>query len=255
MSSDNVLLTVAVIAVAMSLVGLIAVSIGFSGIDDLMFSPNQTEAANVTITIEQNLAILFTNWTITFGTGSVATAGVANLSSDGQIDNWANTTKVNDTDAFVLENVGNVNVSLYIKSNKNATEFIMNNSAGGFTLDPDDPAEFIYMVRNCNENNLGLVTPAIDCLPADLSPDSTTDTWDACTSGGVGNQYINFGEWRDVNTTTTDPNFPGGERVCEKMGWEPLNDELRIDVGVTIPDGAPLTDKHAFLIATAEVQI
>ncbi|MBI2451576.1 hypothetical protein HYV50_00690 [Candidatus Pacearchaeota archaeon] len=238
MSSDNVLLTLAFLAVAVSVVGAGYSLWTVANFNDWLvgLSPgattNQT-IATVNITIVQNLAIEFTRDVINWGNGSVASAQTnANLTSEGQFDRWANLTPANVTSGFVLENVGNINGSLYVRTEKNATNFFFGPS-GPIGL---GEVAYQYKVRSCNT-----LSGVINCTVTGR----VDDTADSC-----GFKNITFGVYGDVNAATTAL----GDLVCTNFGFGPETaDALRIDVLITVPFSAAGT-KGDRMIATAERQ-
>jgi hypothetical protein len=89
-----------------------------------------TTSAKLNVTIESGLLINFTIDTIEWGSGRVtgSTNGTLDTSKSGtdKVSGgtwfWQGTS--NKTDGFIIENVGNVNATLYLKTAKNATNFI-----------------------------------------------------------------------------------------------------------------------------------
>ena len=85
-------------------------------------SINISDSAIINITIRQRVNINFTLDRISFGEGSIDT-GKQNATIDtlgNVIDgNWTPVTS-----GFRIENLGNTNITLYLKSNKNALEFL-----------------------------------------------------------------------------------------------------------------------------------
>ena len=81
-----------------------------------------SSSGDLNISIEESAEINFTTDYIDFGSGNVD-LGVSNaiIDTTGTVEN-ANWTAI--TEGFVLENTGNINVSLYLKSDKTAEEFL-----------------------------------------------------------------------------------------------------------------------------------
>jgi len=150
-----------------------------------------------------------------------------------------NTTDANVSNGFVLENIGNINATLWIKTNKNATGFVMDNGAGGSSPSTASPSEsFLYKVRECGIGG-------ISCNPASLRQ-GEVDTGASC-----GASQITLGVYRNVNATTSPSVL--GDKICNQFGWEDIKDELRIDIGVILPQDTPLTAKGAIMTAQAEM--
>lgn len=261
MGSDNTLLIIAIIAAVVSAIAAIVSFVTIGSFNDwlsISLAPttaNQTIAA-VNITIQENLAISFVNDTIVWGTGSVVSGqNFANLTSDGRMDNWQNLTRPNVTLGFVLENIGNINASLYLKTDKNATKFIMfdgtcvENCIPSANVNPDEQEKFRYKVRTCSSLEVG------GCRPAGAF--STEDTVDACPSIDRPTGFT-YDTWFNVNASSfTDPPRYLGTLVCNKLEFSPNRDELRIDINVIVPNDAPSTQtvRGTIMTATAQRQI
>ncbi len=101
------------------LVLVIAVSLGFVGVS---FTGHITDSAFLNVTVTSTADINFTSENITFGSG-VVTGGktFAYLDTEGNIvdGSWGAV-----SEGFVLENIGNVNVSLNITASNDADGFI-----------------------------------------------------------------------------------------------------------------------------------
>lgn len=128
MERDNLLLVVAAIAVALAIVGVGVVYNSFS-VFNSFFTGFAIEDGTVVLTIDTRaeIKIISANGTegskiLNWGSG-VFDAGVpsALLVSNGTVvgGNWPNVTK-----GFVVENVGNLNVSLNISSTEDASAFL-----------------------------------------------------------------------------------------------------------------------------------
>jgi hypothetical protein len=96
-------------------------------------------SASLNVTVSSKVQINFTTNNISFGFGSVTSGNNATIDTLGNVinGNWTPTTT-----AFVIENAGSVNVSLELKSDKNATTF----------LSGTDPA-FRYNVSEIEANS------------------------------------------------------------------------------------------------------
>ena len=121
---DNALMIVAIIAVGFAFVNLMTTIDKFRDIQSLTGYATDTGVANLTIL--STASINFTTFQIQWGEGYInTTATIANLSTDGlnSGQGWNNV-----TDALILENIGNVNVSINLSSDKAAATFIGGNS-------------------------------------------------------------------------------------------------------------------------------
>ncbi len=128
METDNVLVLVAVVAMAFSVAGAFFT---FSSVSDFknMFTGYATENGTVNITIEESVLVQIIsaagfadNKTLDWGTGSVTNGAYAVLStSNGSVDggSWGAIDQ-----GFIIENKGNVNVTLDVHSELDAANFI-----------------------------------------------------------------------------------------------------------------------------------
>ena len=109
---------------AILIIALSLFSLGMS------FTGRATDSGIVNITIANTVSINFTIDSINFGSGSV------NLGSNSAtIDTLGNVVSGNWTPVrpgFVLENIGNTNVTLDLKSGKNAEQFLGGTNSGYF---------------------------------------------------------------------------------------------------------------------------
>lgn len=120
MDFKNILFYVSIIIIFIS-AGVILLNIqGLTG--------RVTDTAVVNITVESAASINFTTDFIDFGNGTVS-AGSPNATLDtlGLVDGG---TWVNVSGGLYLENIGNVNVSLYLASSKSAADFIGGTNPG-----------------------------------------------------------------------------------------------------------------------------
>ena len=125
-TSENFILTIALITMLVS-----AVSLGFTyysvnNFKDNLFSGYATFETNATIniTVASNVVINFTTNNINFGTGSVNAGTIQAYldSGNGLATNSSGWSSAKQ--ALVLENIGTANVSISIRTYKNATTFI-----------------------------------------------------------------------------------------------------------------------------------
>ncbi len=124
-SSDNLLLTFAVIAVIVSILGAGVAYNSVSNFRNLItgFVVNTT-TATVNVTISSNVLINFTTYNIDFGSGTPAQAETTELISTGDSNSPAGLDFDENSAGFVLENMGNENGSLWLKTDKTAATLL-----------------------------------------------------------------------------------------------------------------------------------
>ncbi len=149
MTESKVLLGVAAAAFVVSLFGL---GLTYYSVNDFSswLTGLVTDEATVNVTVQTNAAINFTIDNIDFGTGQV-NQGASYALMDTASGNVVDGTFPGNRTRFILENIGNLNVSLNLSADKTAATFI-GGSAGGGPL-------FQYNVTN---NETGSCTPAQD---------------------------------------------------------------------------------------------
>ncbi|MDP2924969.1 MAG: hypothetical protein Q8N99_01210 [Nanoarchaeota archaeon] len=86
-----------------------------------------TDTGEINLTVETSANINFTTSNVNFGIGSVTSGTNATIDTLGNVinGNWSAT-----TGGFILENIGNTNLSLAIKSDKTAGQFIGGTNPG-----------------------------------------------------------------------------------------------------------------------------
>ena len=174
MRSDNLLLTFAVIAVIASIFSAGIAYNSLSSFRNLITGfATDTDTAYVNVTVSSNVDINFTQRYIDFGEGTVNVGGSAVLTSLGSTSGGTGFTP--QTKGFDLENIGNRNGSLYIKTDKNADTFI--GTTGG---------EFQYNITN---NETGSCTSGAFTLGAWTDVNTTNPGTKVCTSFAYGPDY------------------------------------------------------------------
>lgn len=120
MKSDNFLLAVAVIAVAVSIIGA-GVTYNSVSIIQSMLTGYATQGT-INLTVASSASINFTTDNINWGSGAI-TQGAANatLNTAGGANNVTGGNFTGNTAGFVVENIGNVNVSFSLMTGKNAS--------------------------------------------------------------------------------------------------------------------------------------
>lgn len=197
--NDNSLITLALIALVVS-----AVAAGYSyinsngGITGFAGAGGAIQTATVNITITSAASINFTTDNINFGSGRVADGYMSAtlMTPYGNVNgNWTNTTT-----GFILQNIGNMNVSLSLKTGKTAQTFL-GGSAPSYQW---------------NVSNLAVAG----------------ETW-ACLNSTSGIDANNLSIFRDVETAGN------GAVICPTFQYIDTNDTLRIDVKLVVPVDAP----------------
>jgi len=142
---ENMLMLVAIVAAGIALVNLSVTINKVGDINELTGHATDTGTAN--LTIEATASINFTTDNIDWGSGTVDTTGGATAAyldtktgtvTDG---NWTA-----NSAGLIIENIGNVNVTLELQAGKNAATFIggtspsydwlIENVAGGSCVNP-----------------------------------------------------------------------------------------------------------------------
>jgi hypothetical protein len=184
-----------------------------------------TTSGKINLTIEQGLIINFTTDLIEWGLGSVnigsqnATLDSSRNTSETKVvnGNWYMTNSslnFNRTRGLVLENIGNLNTTLYIKTGKTAATFI-----GG------SGPEYKINITNNKSSSCG-------------QNESTT---------GNSSNALNFtlGLYYNVNTTGD------GARICDWFNFDDTKDQLRIHVFLRVPSDSLTGNLEDIITATA----
>jgi len=128
MNSDKILLSIAMIAVLISAVGVGFTYYTVTGFQAWL-TGYATDTATANVTIQTSAAINFTTDNIDWGT-STFPAGPDNVTLSTH--DGANGTNWNTvTQGFVLENIGNINITIDLETNNNASTFIGGTAGGG----------------------------------------------------------------------------------------------------------------------------
>jgi len=144
MKSTDLLMIIAIIAVVFAAVNLVIIINKIGGIETLTGFAIDTGTANLSITgVAQ---INFTTYVIDWGSGYVNASELSCELNTNGINNCTDFTTVST--GLILENIGNVNVTLNLTSDKNAASFI-----GGSDVTP------IYE-WNVSESEAGSCQPA-----------------------------------------------------------------------------------------------
>jgi len=205
--NHNILLYFAIFLLAISLI-VFSVNI----IKIMRITGRATDTGEINLTVESKTQINFTTDEINWGSGSVsAGASNATLNTAGGANNVTNGNWTGNTAGLVVENIGNKNVTLDLKTGNNATALL-----GG-----TNPS-YQYNVTNVEAGS--------------------------CTNSTGGNNMssgISLGNFYDVNTT--DP----GTRVCDVFAHTDSIDTIRIDIKLVIPSDSKTGKITDTITATA----
>ena len=110
---------------AIQLVGYLAILVIIISLASFGMVLTGNATGTVNITVETSASINFTTFVINWGSGVVAPAqSNATLDTSAGVNNVTNGNWTGNTQGLILENIGNVNVSINLTAGKNATEFI-----------------------------------------------------------------------------------------------------------------------------------
>ena len=224
MENENVLLSLALVALVVSALGAGLTYYSYSS-KNLFTGYTITQVYGTTnLTVQSSVAINFTVNNINFGTGYVipGTTGatlISNNNTGGGDWNWTNTSNnyLNVSNSFVIANIGNVNVSLWIQTNKTASQFI-----GGTS------PLYQYNVTNNASSCPGIVA-------------------NASFIGGA----PTFGNWHNVNTSNATQPWVG-DYICRNMSFTQNQNNLSIDIKLFVPSDSLTGALGDFITATAQ---
>lgn len=189
MKTNNLLFLLSVIAI---IIVLINISVTFIKISDFQEKSTGKVLGFINLSVSNYVAINMSRDVLDWGSGSINSSYQnSTLYTRGDSigivlrGNWSG----ENAKAFIVENVGNVNCSLYIQSGKNAHDF----------FDSASSSNEQYMINVTNKE-------AGSC------------------SGGA-----SLGQWTDVNKTS------GGTKYCSQFSSLGINNEVYIDVLLTVP--------------------
>ena len=210
MKTDNLLLIVAVIAVVISIV---SAGITYNYITSLRNRlTGFASYGMINLTIEESAAINFTDNMLNWSSGRVSD-GYDSALLDTTNDTDANVTGGNwtgVTHGLIVENIGNKNVSFFLKS---------------------------------TEDNESMIGGAADGGPLLRWKVTINDTEASCNFSGGGT--VN-NTWADVNKSGADP----GTQFCDQFYFESNRDQLEIDFFLKIPQDSLTGDRGSTIIAT-----
>ena len=200
MKADNVLMAVAAIAVLVSVAGMWVSYNSVNNVQNIL-TGYLTITSRLNITVAPNLIINYSVNLTYFGSG-VVTSGLDNatLYTNGTVagGSWAGTSS-----GLVLENLGNVNVSIQLQAGANNTGLIGGTAGGG----PQYQWTFNNSKAGSCVNNTG------------GNPNNTA----AGFSGNAAYFFVN------VNNTS------GGTWVCNNFSSVSDKNQMRIDFYLVVP--------------------
>src|SRR3989344_353182 len=204
MKEQNVFLFIAVIALAVS---FFAAAFTYFSIGDLALRISGYGTTGYTnLTVETLASVNFTTHTIDWGSGRVgASSSAASLTTFPANNVTGGNWTLNTSGGLRLENDGNVNISVNLTVNKNASEFI-----GG-----TGPV----FEWNLTKSEAG------SCL--------NVSGKGGVTGSGEGGLRLN--SWFPANSTTSQKAGGGGALFCGVLRFELANDQIRLDFNVTVP--------------------
>ena len=129
MESENFLLTIALIAVVISAFGLGFTYTTLDNFRENWLTGFVTSTGTVNVTVATSAAINFTTNNINWGSGTISNNSLFSIldTSAGSVTNGTWTPVSN---GFIIENYGNVNVTLELKTSNDAAGFIGGTSPG-----------------------------------------------------------------------------------------------------------------------------
>jgi hypothetical protein len=195
MKSENLMVVAAVVAVVISLIGLATTYNSISSLKQKFTGYYASNEGYINLTVESSAQINFSVFNINWSSGKV-TAGYKNATLDTSTGTITNGNWTGGQTGFIVQNIGNVNVSINLSGSKTAATLL-----GG-----TGPA---YMI-NVSVNQTGA------CNTTQQGAASVNVSW-------------NFSQWANV---TTDANT----RVCGNFTPYTGQNSIRIDVYLRIPE-------------------
>ncbi|MCH8003659.1 MAG: hypothetical protein IH934_03420 [Nanoarchaeota archaeon] len=198
-------------------------SIGLAPITGFATVPNAT----ATVTVNTVASIRFSAATVAFSSGSVDTAGgFNNCTLSTIVANSGCTDFLEVSNGFTIENDGNTNLSVELRSNQTAAQFIGLGSA-----------LFLWNVTVNESGSCVNITGREDVV----NPNTTADcgTFNTSTDNGATPCGAIF---EAVSTTN--------KNICPRLLFADANDALNIDINISIPSDAPTGAKLTGLIVT-----
>ena len=182
--------------------------------------------ATATVTIQTFSSIKFSDSTVAFGSGNVNTTGgftkcsLSTVGSEG--DNAGCSGFTDQTNGFTIENDGNSNLSVELRSNATAAQFIGGSSP--------------LFLWNVSVNEAGSCVNSSGIRSA-VNPNTSSNcaTHDVCGA-----------DFESVSTSN--------KNICPSLLFTDSSDTLDIDINITIPETAPTGAKLVGLIVTGTAE-
>ncbi|MCH8003660.1 MAG: hypothetical protein IH934_03425 [Nanoarchaeota archaeon] len=210
-------------------------SIGLAPITGFATVPNAT----ATVTIVGASSIFFSQATVAFGSGSVDTAGGFNnctLSTLDQNQEGANSGCSSGflevSNGFTIENDGNTNLSVELRTNQTAEQFIGIGSA--------------LFLWNVTVNESGSCVNKSGTNRDVVEPNTTSS--DTCGGSGPNDCGAIFEAVSAGATSAANKN------ICPSLLFKDTSDALNIDINISIPSDAPTGAKLVGLIVTGTTE-
>jgi len=187
--------------------------------------------ASTTVTVQTFSSIKFSQASVAFGSGSVNTTGGFNNCTLSTTDsNSSGCTDFSEvSNGFTIENDGNSNLTVQLRSNISAADFI-----------GVDTAKFLWNVTvnetgSCRNNTgQGIIQP------------NTTGAGNDC---GDGNTSNTAGEPNNCGNIF-EPANTSNRVICPRLLFADGSDALNIDINISIPADAPAGQKVAGIFIT-----
>jgi len=216
--NNNTLLIVAVVVLLASIIGFFIV-LGLN--KSIQLAPVTGEEGNVTIEIIQNALIDTTFDLINFSNGFVRPLEVyvslTSNSTGGPNSGWRdvgdNPISILDR-GFVIENIGNIDLILGVSLEDDFDTWL---PPGG----PQGSINVTYFLSNCDSTPGPTVA---DCEYVVAQFNVVDDTAAACSTFNSGTTARLY---KQIYTTN--------EQVCDVFNFENAQDELRLDINLTLP--------------------
>ena len=195
--------------------------LGLGPVTGFALIPNAT----ATLTVQTFSSIKFSQASVAFGTGNVNVSGgynnctLSTLATDGNNSGCDGFNEINN--GFTIENDGTTNLSVELRSNVSAADFIGLGSA-----------LFLWNVT---------VNESSSCRNA-----TANDVVQPNTSLGCGTAGATAGDCGAIFESVVTSN----KNICPRLLFTDASDALNIDINISIPVDAPAGEKVAGLIVT-----
>ena len=182
--------------------------------------------ATATVTVELFSSIKFTDSSVAFGSGNVNTTGGFTKCALSTVYTPRGCASFNDvTDGFTIENDGNSNLSVELRSNATAAQFIGGSSP--------------LFLWNVTVNEAGSCVNTSGARTA-ISPNTSADCLGGGASGTCG------ADFESVSTSN--------KNICPSLLFADSSDTLDIDINITMSEDAPEGAKLAGFIVTGTAE-